>query len=287
MVNFISNYAPVAVGEAILPALTTQHKRILIIALAAFTCIAAGLYMVFRYCHFKAFDRSKMSTKLDKHTELVDVDGSKMSTRLAKHDTELVDVDTIKKMNLSGLVHELCERDEQSGEKRECSLQHLKDLIAQLKTSNSLCVLNTIPDYYDINRDHFDYAHLKHDYTPLQYWAAKGNLEAVQLLVNHGAYDYCKGCNKSALYVAAFHGRLEIVDYLLQQGANADIAFRESAFHYFIPKFIFQVSEYKFQISEKIESKDSAIDCFEKILKDLKAKPNQFDKICKNQITHV
>ena len=133
------------------------------------------------------------------------------------------------------LVKKLC------GEEEKLGLEHVQDLVTDLKSQNDLAVLNTIPIVRRPASGVYFYAH-ETTCTPLQYWASQGNLEITKLLVDHGALDYCGGRNDtSALYEAAFYGHMHIVQYLMEQGAHANLAFRKNPLYYFIPKFAFEM----------------------------------------------
>ena len=61
---------------------------------------------------------------------------------------------------------------------------------------------------------------------PLIMAAAKGNVPIVRLLVEKGKADITKAneSGETALFSASLHGHLDVVDYLLQQGADKDTA---------------------------------------------------------------
>ncbi len=133
------------------------------------------------------------------------------------------------------LVEKLCEG------KEKCGLEQAQGIVSDLKQQNQLALLNVIPPYYSGALGVQCYTH-ETQRTPLQYWAAQGNLAISQLLVEHGALDYCGGKNNtSALYEAAFYGHLPMVEYLMGQGAHANLAFQKNPLFYFIPKFVFEM----------------------------------------------
>lgn len=152
------------------------------------------------------------------------------------------------------LHHELCEITSK-GDEKPCTFNRLQEIVAELKANNVLFILNEVPKYFIIASGGIFPS--QHRYTPLQYWASKGDLEAVQFLLEQGAVDcpaerkqtfhrsitvYSDEVHlpKSALFVAALNGHVEVVKYLLSQGASPNIAFFSILFA-FMPKLIFEM----------------------------------------------
>lgn len=184
---------------------------------------------------------------------------------LSQHTTPLVTDLSEKHI---GWMHELCEMDEE-GHAKECTLERVNTILSKLKEEGSLYVLNSIPSYYiEESRHPLSYTH-PIQYTPLNYWASKGNVEVVKLLVEHGARDYCADAppyTTSALYEAALYGRIEVVQYLLSCGAHADLPFRNNSLFYFVPQFSFQI------LKEPLQEYKNTLHCLELSLLSLSKK---------------
>lgn len=183
---------------------------------------------------------------------------------------KLVDPKKIDELKVAQHVHELCEMDIQ-GKPKQCSFSRVQEIVQLLKEKQALEALNTVPCYYLTQCGPGSNSEPR--YTPLQYWSSKGNLDIVRHLVEHGALDYCKEtrdsyASNSALYVAALHGHSAVVDYLLQHEAQAAIPFRNNLLCYFIPKWVFEITQLKDRNSEMLS-------CLRKILIYLQVyKPN-------------
>lgn len=162
-------------------------------------------------------------------------------------DVQLIKTSEISRLGLTDIIHELCEIDVE-GNYRPCRIERIKEILSILKDKNALHVLNSIPKYIDDNSYKCSlYESPSPCYTPLQHWASQGDIEAVKAFVQAGASDFCKDniethCDKSALYVAALHGHKEIVQYLLKNGAKANIAFHNNVLTSFVPQFIYEIS---------------------------------------------
>lgn len=165
-------------------------------------------------------------------------------------EVKLIKTSKVHRLGFTEIIHELSEIDVE-GNYRPCSLERFKEILSILKDKNALYVLNSIPKYiveHSYKRDVFDIP--PSCYTPLQHWVSKGNIEAVKALIQVRASDLCKEnneihCDKSALYVAAMHGHNDIVQYLLKNGAKANIAFHNNVMFSFVPQFIFEISSKK------------------------------------------
>lgn len=143
-----------------------------------------------------------------------------------------------------------------------CSLAQAQEIVTDLKQLNQLELLNVIPPSCSRTLGVQFYTH-EDQRTPLQHWASEGHLEICQLLVEHGAWDYCGGNNNtSALYEAAFYGHLPVVEYLIKKGALANLSFLNNPLFCFIPKFAFEIVWCK----THLECKESCFSCFRHIL---------------------
>lgn len=181
---------------------------------------------------------------------------------LSSHTTPLVSELSEEHM---GLMHELCEMDGE-GQPKECTLERVNTILSKLKEEDSLSVLNSIPSYYMEESRNFLCYTRPIQYTPLHYWASKGNLEVVKLLVGHGACDYCANSpsyTTSALYEAGLHGHIEVVQYLLNYGAHADLPFNNNSLFYFIPQLMFQM------LLEPMVKYQGCLECLDLILTSL------------------
>lgn len=170
------------------------------------------------------------------------------STILANHGCTAIKMKAIKDAEVKTLILELCGQDEAGelvDEENELSYERLKEILEILKEKNLLHLLNTIP--VDRSLKYPDYGDtVLYVVSPLQHWAFKGKLDFVKLLVEHGAMDYLANSpfgNRSALYRAAECGHIEVVNYLLENGANADICFEGDILRSFIPDHIFHLSK--------------------------------------------
>ena len=153
------------------------------------------------------------------------------------------------------LVEKLCEG------KGKCDLEQARSIVKDLKQQNHLALLNVIPPFCSNTLGPHFYTH-ETQRTPLQCYASEGDLEISKLLVEHGALDYCGDKNNtSALYEAAFYGHLHMVEYLIEQGAHANLAFKKNPLFYFIPKFAFEMVMCKSHLEYK-----SCFVCFRYIL---------------------
>jgi len=173
------------------------------------------------------------------------------------------------------LLDELCERDGE-GRQIQSSLSRISAILDQFKQSYHLSILNSIPNccandpHQSIRRDFVFY-------TPLHYWAKKGNLPIVKILIKNGAKDYFtegEDCYKltSALYQAALYGHPQVVKYLLDNGSHIDIAFaNQNILHCFIPKLTFELVQ-KIQKANKNEDQEGHLECFRLILSQLNLK---------------
>lgn len=184
------------------------------------------------------------------------------STRLSDHNHPVVDIREIESPEVKRLFFELCEVDKlpNSGMiKKGLSEERFQEIVDILKEQDRLYLLNS-----------FFMTKAGLIISPLLHWASKGKLDFVTSLVEHGAMDYLANipfCYWSALFKAAQGGHIEIVDYLLKNGAHADIRFKEYRFSpYFIPYLICSESgKYKKKVLS-IESLDSQIACLKRIL---------------------
>lgn len=168
----------------------------------------------------------------------------------------LVSPEEIDRLGLKKVIHELCGMDE-DGNNLSISIERMQEILKDLKDRDLIYAINSIPRYY------LDKEELLLDErypntikttkrTPLQHWAYKGNVEAVRLLLQYGASDYCH-CKKadkyslrtiSALYLAVLSGHEEIVTLLLETGASADIYFKwGSRSNAFIPLLVFELGQ--------------------------------------------
>lgn len=143
----------------------------------------------------------------------------------------------------SALLDELCERNQQGCEVT-CSTERCYEILTQFERGGGLAILNTIPKCCRNHSWKFSCrAHVP--YTALHYWAKKGNLSIVEMLVEKGAKDYfSSGKNSyqlySALQVAALCGHLPVVQYLLKNESHVDIAFVDkNVLRCFVPQLIF------------------------------------------------
>ena len=133
------------------------------------------------------------------------------------------------------LIEKLCDG------QGKCDLTQAKGIVEELEQQKQLALLNIIPPFDSGDLGAHFYTH-ETQRTPLQCWAAEGDLEICQLLIEHGALDYCGGDNNSsALYEAAFYGHRLVVHYLMDQGAHAHLAFQNNPLFSFIPKFAFEM----------------------------------------------
>jgi hypothetical protein len=174
----------------------------------------------------------------------------------------------VEDRHLTETVHALCEMDT-DGNNKPCSFESLKSLLAELKSRNSLDAINTIPSYYSRELGFQFFSNLDKP-TPLAYWAGKGNLEAVKLLIEHGAVNLClnsdtEPTDTSALLAAACRGHLQIVEFLLNEGADPSELFYDNVLVYFIvPNIIFHLGTIVSQeilcslklILEKLQERD-------------------------------
>ena len=167
---------------------------------------------------------------------------------------------TGRELDLKEIAHELCERS------HPCSLPRLRGILLELKATNHLHVLNEVPQWYH-EQDRLFWRRPKL-LTPLHYWAEQGNLEAVKLLIEHGALDFCpdQWGTRSALFVAALQGHMPVVEYLLSKGATADRTFG-NVLHSFIPVFVFEIN--KMSSFDKKWSVELPLACLERILQDM------------------
>lgn len=166
------------------------------------------------------------------------------STVLSDYNCPAVKEEEVEALGHMNLLLELRESDA-SWNKKQLTLDRLLEILAFLKEKNALSILNTIP----VNPFVMDLGGVteRHIFSPLQYWAFKGNLEFVKLLVEHGAKDYLADCpygNRSALYRAAEWGNIEVVNYLLENGAHASIQFDNDSLRSFIPDHIFHIGRF-------------------------------------------
>jgi ankyrin repeat protein len=179
-------------------------------------------------------------------------------SHLSAPSTNALNQSSISLKAFSKELHALCEIDT-DGNQVPCDLNNLQQIVHTLKQHGALEILNQVPKYFLENR--FGKKNLKL-YTPLQYWAAQGNLDAVKLLIANGAKDSpavnkqvgpliivgdCNGQEsapgESALFAAARYGHIQVVDYLLSQNkATPNIAFG-NVLHSFLPRLIFRLME--------------------------------------------
>jgi hypothetical protein len=160
----------------------------------------------------------------------------------------LVTPEDVEEWGYTEIVHELCEMDVE-GKRRPCSFDRLKEIIARLAESDRLFLLNTIPKFY---RD----SQASVPMTPLSYWIYSNNRDAVNLLLQYGAavriednrdpehkgwmFKHIHFPNhRSALLQATRHRLPEIVECLLEHGANGSFAFDDNLLFSFIPALIF------------------------------------------------
>lgn len=201
-----------------------------------------------------------LTVKWLKQAEIVDALQAKIPER------SLVDPKSMQEF--SPHIHQLCEMNTE-GVFQKCSVEKAGEILNELKDKNRLDVINSIPEYFVNNsyrKSVGDKAEPLH--TPLQYWAAKGHLPMVKILIDNGAADYCTayeglcGMTKSALYAAALNGNISVVNYLLECGAHADIAFNDNILFSFIPYFVFV-------ISRKDDINENSLECLKMILSNL------------------
>lgn len=175
------------------------------------------------------------------------------------------------------LLDELCERDK-DGEEMTCSLEKMSAIIEQLKEAKMLFLLNTIPNYFLNNYESSADGRILMEpsfSTPLHYWAKRGNLQAVKMLLENGANDhFTEGDNfhriTSGVYLAALYGHPEVVEYLLKNGSHTDVAFsNNNVLRCFIPKLVFEITQF-IMIRKKEEDVDNALKCLRIVLNHLK-----------------
>jgi hypothetical protein len=166
------------------------------------------------------------------------------------------------------LLDELCEGNT-DGREMPCSMDRINEIIEQLKKNDMLPLLNAIPGYLSNN---FMSSVIV---TPLHYWAKKGNLLVVKVLLENGAKDYfTEGRDvhelTSGVYLAALYGHADVVEYLLKNGSRADVAFaKHNVLLSFVPKLVFEVAPLIMGKNQE-EDVNQALRCLRIILTHLK-----------------
>lgn len=146
------------------------------------------------------------------------------------------------------MLDELCERDPE-GKTIDCSLKRVQEIVTKLSSNHHLKYLNAIPPYFITNFPPPLLPTASLCFTPLHYWARKGNLDVVSLLVINGAVDYFESGENShelasSLYWSTLYGHKEVVEFLIKRGSSFSVAFADqNVLRYFIPKLIFEMSE--------------------------------------------
>ena len=161
----------------------------------------------------------------------------------------LLSLENMPSLNLTSLIHELCEMS-LDGTSKPCTTERVKEIVILLERSDNLNALNSIPEYYQ-NKQRSLLSLPSTFYTPLQYWASRGNLPVVEFLMQHGAVDYPtlpEDTNNgsqmtSALYAATMARHAPVVAYLLRHEAQPSIAFNQNLLSSFIPKLIFELCQ--------------------------------------------
>lgn len=203
----------------------------------------------------RTFKHSKLQPIIDYVENILTRTGSVGTLRLLPWFREhrdkvdfLVTPEEVEEWGYTETVHELCEMDPE-GKRRPCSFDRLKEIIARLAESDRLFLLNTIPKFY---RD----SQASVPMTPLSYWIYSDNRAAVNLLLQYGAavriednrdpehkgwmFKHIHFPNhRSALLQATRHRLPEIVECLLEHGANGSFAFDDNLLFSFIPVLIF------------------------------------------------
>lgn len=177
------------------------------------------------------------------------------------------------------LLDELCERDEQ-GKEITSTPHRINEILAILKTAHKLSYLNAIPNYYFTRQESCFPGSAPPYYTPLHYWAKKGDLTTVKLLIEQGAKDYFTEGSAvdqlvTGLYLAAKGGHLNVVQYLLQKGSPIDIAFsNQNVLCSFLPKLIFEMTQLLVEKVDELEA-NNLLECLKIILSHLGEKNKQ------------
>lgn len=153
-----------------------------------------------------------------------------LNALLADHSYTAIGINKIKTVENYNLFLELWEKNGFDKKEKKLSDERFWEILLILKEKNLLHLLNTFFEEQPPGRRHITRDSWKSFYitTPLHYWAFKGRLDFVKALIEHGAMDYLANTpsgGRSALSRAAEGGHIEVVDYLLKNGARPDIYF--------------------------------------------------------------
>ena len=182
------------------------------------------------------------------------------STLLSDYNCPATKMEDVGALGYTQLVLELCERDSEY-KPQTLTFERFREILQLLKEKNLLFLLNAIPIPPWLTKD---FRPERSIFSSLQYWAGCGKIEYVKLLVKHGAKDYFSSCpagDRSALFCAAICGEVEIVNYLLENGAHAGIHFEQDFLRSFIPDLVYHSS---FVIQTGDPSRQ--IQCFKRIV---------------------
>ncbi|WP_265027666.1 ankyrin repeat domain-containing protein [Wolbachia endosymbiont (group B) of Chorthippus parallelus] len=130
-----------------------------------------------------------------------------------------------------------------------------KMLIDAVKQNN----IQKIREYIGIDHASVDYSSEENKWTPLHYAASLGYRRSAELLVNNSTLGARDSENNTPLHIAADYGKENIVELLLERGADINIEGKNAStpLHYAADKGNFRVAKLLVERGANIDTKNS------------------------------